>query len=231
MHPASTPEPTYGASAHYQKSLGEVYFLAQAEIGQLGAHWNLYVWKKYISPEDSILDFGCGGGYLLSVLPGRSKVGVEINPAARRVADANGIQVYETIHQVSGTQFTRVISNHALEHIPAPLTALKELRSCLDPQGKLLLLLPLDDWRTAAHRQYRKGEIHHHLYAWTPQNLGNLLAEAGFREISVKIISDAMPPNMKLAGLLLRHQFLRLSGGKLFSLLLRRRQLFARATP
>lgn len=230
MNGSRLPEPGYGASAHYQGQEGESYFSAQAVTGKLGARWNLNIWIDHIHAEDSVLDFGCGGGYLLSVLPGKTKVGVEINPAARKMAESLGIEVFETVEGVKEDRFNRIISSHALEHVPAPLTALKQLHSCLTTGGQLLLLLPLDDWRTPAHRSYYNGEIHHHLYTWTPQNLGNLLDEAGFKEIKVKVITDAMPPHLKLAEILLKSNLLRSAAGWLFSLLLRRRQLFAVAT-
>lgn len=230
MNESRLPEPGYGASAHYQGQEGETYFSAQAQSGRLGAKWNLSIWNGNFDSNDDILDFGCGGGDLLSVLPGRNKIGVEINPAARKMAESLGIEVFETLDDVKGLQFSRVISSHALEHVPAPLTALKQLRSYIADKGKLLLLLPLDDWRTKAHRRYHGKDIHRHLYAWTPQNLGNLLDEAGYKGIAVRVITDAMPPNLKLAEILLKSSFLRSIAGRLFSDFLWRRQLFACAT-
>lgn len=223
------PAPTYGASVHYQGQQGEAYFFAQSVTGRLGAQWNLKFWREHIHAEDSLLDFGCGGGYLLSILPGKTKIGVEINPSARAAAQGLGVRCVATLDEVGDGQFSRVISSHALEHVPSPLTALGQLRSRLAEGGKLLLLLPLDDWRASSHRRYRAGDLHHHLYAWTPQNLGNLLDEAGYREIHVQVITDAMPPNFKLAAFLLKSEMLRSAAGWTFGVLLRRRQLFAQA--
>lgn len=225
-----TSLPDYGASVHYQEQKGKVYFSAQAVTGKLGANWNLKFWKQYIHSDDSVLDFGCGGGYLLSVLPAQIKVGVEINPSARTMAESLGIHCVSTLDEVGNVKFSRVISSHALEHVPSPLTALEHLRLHIASEGKLLLLLPLDDWRVPAHRRYRGNDLHRHFYAWTPQNLGNLLDEAGYKEIHIRIITDAMPPNLKLSAFLLRHEFLRSIAGWLFGVFLRRRQLFAQAT-
>lgn len=223
------PSPRYGASAHYEGQKGEAYFSAQAMTGKLGAEWNLKFWADHIHAEDSVLDFGCGGGYLLSVLPGKIKMGVEINPSARAMAESLGVRCAATLDELGGMRFSRVISSHALEHVPAPLTALAQMRPHLADGGKLLLLLPLDDWRTSPHRRYRAGDLHRHFYAWTPQNLGNLLDEAGYKDIRIRILTDAMPPNLKLAMLLLRNAFLRSVAGWSFGVLLRRRQLFAQA--
>lgn len=75
--------PTYGVSRHYLGQTGQAYFAQQRAVGEQSALWHLHLWEPYITVQDDILDFGCGGGALLSYLPGRIKAGVEINPAAR----------------------------------------------------------------------------------------------------------------------------------------------------
>lgn len=102
-------------------------------------------WFSHIHPEDSVLDFGCGGGYLLSLLSASYKLGVEINPAARYAAQKLGLDVFPALDEVNDYSFSRVISSHALEHIPSPLVALKQLCMKIAQGGKLLLLLPMDD--------------------------------------------------------------------------------------
>jgi SAM-dependent methyltransferase len=83
-----------------------------------------------------------------------------------------------------------VISNHALEHTLAPLAELRELRRILKPGGRLVLWLPVDDWRS----QRRPGEdVNHHLYTWTPLLLRNLLDEAGFEVRECRVVTHAWP--------------------------------------
>jgi len=224
-----TASPSYGSSAHYSEKSGEAYFNKQQLPGKLASRWNLYLWSENINPDDQILDFGCGGGDLLSMLPGKRKVGVEINPAAYKYANALGIDIYPTLDDVPLGGFTKAISSHALEHIPHPLIALKGIHRLLLPTGILLLLLPLDDWRAKPHRMYKPGNVDRHLYNWTPQILGNLLEEAGYTEIEIKLIEDAMPPNPKLVNFLQNRIVLRRIIGRSLSFILKRRQLFAKA--
>ena len=40
----------------------------QKKIGEFGGIANTFKFKKYIKASDSILDFGCGGGFLLKNL-------------------------------------------------------------------------------------------------------------------------------------------------------------------
>lgn len=62
----------------------EYYNNYQREIGEFGGKANIFKFKKYISTNDSVLDFGCGGGFLLNNLDYKYKVGIEINPITRR---------------------------------------------------------------------------------------------------------------------------------------------------
>jgi SAM-dependent methyltransferase len=221
--------PEYGASSHYLGQAGAAYFASQKQSGELSAVWNSRIWEKHVRADDTLLDFGCGGGYLLNKLNAARKVGVEINPIARRQAKVLGLEVFSTLDDVPPILFSRIISNHSVEHVPCPVTALRQLRDFLAPDGEMNLLLPLDDWRSRAHRAYRPSNLHRHLYSWTPQNLGNLLEEAGYGEISISIIKDAMPPSHHITSALLKLPSLRVLAGRVLSSIMRRYQLFARA--
>ena len=61
----------------------------QREIGEFGGKANIFKFKKYISRNHSVLDFGCGGGFLLNNLDCKDKIGIEINPIARDYCKSN----------------------------------------------------------------------------------------------------------------------------------------------
>jgi SAM-dependent methyltransferase len=225
----SPTRPIQKSGGHYNGDAGKEYFARQRLGGELSAHWNAPVWRSHIGPSDSVLDFGCGGGYLLASFPCLRKVGVEINPAAREEAERQGIETYAALQDLPKETFSRVISNHALEHTPCPLEILIQLRSLLAENGELLLMLPLDDWRARHHRRYAPGDMHRHLYAWTPQHIGNLMEDAGFLVKEIAIVTDAMPPNMKLCEILMKIPLLKKIAGRISGMFLKRRQIFARA--
>jgi len=67
------------ASTHYDQR----YFEYQKEGGNFGGHAELFKFQHFIQPTDSVVDFGCGGGFLLAELVCGRRVGVDVNPSAR----------------------------------------------------------------------------------------------------------------------------------------------------
>jgi methylase of polypeptide subunit release factors len=94
-------------SKHYDKN----YFGWQASLGEFGGWANLSKFVNYITPKDTVLDFGCGGGYLLKNINCKRKVGVEVNHSAVQTAKKNGIQVYQNVENVPDASIDVIISN------------------------------------------------------------------------------------------------------------------------
>jgi SAM-dependent methyltransferase len=213
-------------SNHYFGTEGEKYFEWQRICGEAGANIVANTFRKHIKQDDCVLDFGCGGGFILNRIRCGRRVGVEINPAARLVAADNGIECFADLSELTGQTFEVAISNHALEHVPAPLEILARLYRLIKPDGLLVLILPIDDWR--AQRRISHHDINRHFYTWTPQLLFNCLQEAGFDESGVDISVDthAWFPGYASAYATLPGPLFDF-GCRLYSILKRRRQLIA----
>ena len=175
---------------HYRGELGEEYFDWQGSGADLNAAIESTKFAPHVSVTDTVVDFGCGAGALLAALAIGQRVGVEPNPPARRAGEARGVRVVASTGELEDAMADVVISNHALEHTLAPLSELRELRRILKPGGRLVLWVPLDDWRT--QRQPRE-DVNHHLYTWTPLLLHNLLDEAGFEVNECRVVTHAWP--------------------------------------
>lgn len=176
-------------SKHYD----EKYFERQRTMGEFGGWANQTKFIDYISNDSNVLDFGCGGGYLLNNLKCSKKVGVEINPAAIEMAKKNGVEVFTTAEDVPDEYVDVVISNNVLEHTLQPLTELKSLYKKLKPGGKIIFVVPCDSIRYA----YKPKDVNNHLYSWSPMNIGNLFIEAGFSVLESKPYIHKWPPKRK----------------------------------
>jgi SAM-dependent methyltransferase len=179
------------ASACYQGQHGQDYAATVQRNRAAEGVINRDKFAKFVRPTDTVLDFGCASGSLLLALPAAERIGIEVNPVTRGEAERAGVQVHESLGSVPGESVDVAISNHALEHVLAPHDVLVELRRVLRPTGRLVICLPADDWRNA--RRWGPGDPNHHLFAWTPLTFGNLLTEAGFRPVSVRMRHRAWP--------------------------------------
>lgn len=179
--------PAYGASDHYDAR----YFAWQNSNIEIKNRIKIQRFVPYVTGSDVVLDFGCAGGGLLAGLDCARRIGVEINDVARASAVAeHGIEAYRSLDDVPDGIADVAISNHVLEHIAAPFEALCQLRKKIKPGGKLVLVLPIDDFR--AQRRWDPQDINRHLYTWSPMNLGNLLDEAGYQPVEMQVLRHTL---------------------------------------
>jgi SAM-dependent methyltransferase len=141
----------YGVSDHYLGEKGQEYFAWKRCSETVGTRINTHKFAHLIRPTDTVLDFGCGGGFLLNAFTCARRLGVEVNPVARQFAQAHGIDCTATIAEVPDGVADVIVSDHALEHVPYPIAALKQLRAKLKPYGILSLVVPHDGYRDERH--------------------------------------------------------------------------------
>src|SRR4051794_10908075 len=113
---------SYGVSSRYLGKEGVEYFARRnTHLGTTLGMVEARKFQKFIHAEDTVLDFGCGGGFILKSLHCLRRIGVEVNPVAKDVALANGVMdCYSSLDEVSDCVADVAISNHALEHVPSP---------------------------------------------------------------------------------------------------------------
>ncbi|MBA2537291.1 MAG: class I SAM-dependent methyltransferase [Actinobacteria bacterium] len=177
------------ASSRFTGGKGRDYFALQDRLAEQSAVLDLWKFAPYVSGGETVVDFGCGTGALLEKLSAARRIGVEVNDPARVRAQERGFTVVAATSELPDETADVVISNHALEHTLHPLLELRELRRVLKPDGRLILWLPLDDWR--AQRKPRVDDKDHHLYTWTPLLLGNLLMEAEYTVEHAEVVASA----------------------------------------
>jgi len=192
-------------STHYD----DRYFRWQASIGEFGGWANQTKFLDYITAESKVLDFGCGGGFLLKNLNCSKKVGVEVNPSAAETAKQNGIEVFARVDDVPDEYVDVIISNNALEHTLQPLEELKSLCKKLQSGGKIIFVVPCE----AISYGYKPKDINHHLFSWGPMCAGNLFDEAGFSVLESKPYMHKWPPGYRFIA--------RLGGRPMFELVCR----------
>lgn len=171
----------------------EKYFDWQKQVGMFGGKANMFKFEEYIHGAVDVLDFGCGGGYLLdNITTTGRKVGIEINPAARAEAESKGIECFPDFTKMNDSSIDVVISNHALEHVENPVQVLKEFKRVLKDGGVAVVVVPHESSKVVNMNDHNL-----HLFTWTPQNLVNLFATCGFELFDYGSICHMWPPHFQ----------------------------------
>lgn len=184
--PTQSPVPESPRAGHYDAD----YFAWQRSVGEFSAKANRFRFQPHVAPTDRVVDFGCGGGFLLAALDCGARLGVEVNPVARAEAGRQGIQTVPSAEALPDEWADVVISNSALEHVEHPLHELRTIVPKLRHGGRLVVVVPLE----TLDARFQPNDINQHLYTWSPLNLGNLVTAAGLIVEQVQASRIMWPP-------------------------------------
>lgn len=165
------------------------YFRWQSKVGVIGGEVNLFKFEKEIKISDRVIDFGCGGGYLLSNIMAEEKIGIEINKNARVNGTKLGLKIVDNLDKIADGWADVIISNHVLEHVDDPLGILKIVYKKLKKGGKVVFVVPYE-----IDNRYIDDDINNHMYTWGPLNLANLFKRAGFKIRKAEVLRHQWPP-------------------------------------
>lgn len=183
-------------ASNYQGEKGKEYAIerGQKNLNHLGDQIQGDLFLRHLNQDDTVLDFGCGNGSISKYISKKVKSvdGLEVNPYANELAKSQGLTVYSSLGEIPmDKRFSVVISNHVFEHVVNVIETLQELKKFLLPGGRIILILPLDDWREKNNRTWSSSEPNHHLHTWTPLLIGNTLLEAGLKPCEAKVLVSA----------------------------------------
>jgi 2-polyprenyl-3-methyl-5-hydroxy-6-metoxy-1,4-benzoquinol methylase len=135
------------------------------------------------SPDLDILEAGVGPGWNLIHLPAHRRVGQDVTLAYADDLRKHGVEFVSDLSQLSGQQFDVVILSHVLEHLLEPAKMLAELGALLKPDGRLLVLVPLE----SPVRAFSPRDNNHHLLSWNAHTLHEFLVASGYMVRSCEV--------------------------------------------
>jgi len=156
------------------------WFRARAEI-------LLWLLKEHLEPGQSVLDVGCGTGWLLSLLPtGLDLKGLDPSDHALKLAQSrlesaaaasldlrHGTLPDETAFEAECADW--ILLTDVLEHVEDDRAALSALRTLLKPGARMMLTVPAFDFLWSPH-----DVEHGHFRRYRRAGLQELLEESGF---------------------------------------------------
>ena len=192
----------------YMGKAGERYFRHRTKRYEVSAQRHSALqFTPYIQSEDTVLDFGCGTGEILSSLPCRRRIGIEVNEPSRAAAEANGVEVHSDFSAVADASIDVVITHHALEHTSQPFAIVSAMLRVLKAGGTLVAVVPCEPGHRRSFRRWHE-QADLHLFSWNPLSLGNLVKSCGFTVREGRIATAGFSAyNRWLAGVPLAFSF------------------------
>jgi SAM-dependent methyltransferase len=139
------------------------------------------------------LDIGCGNGKFIKDMNflGWKFEGVEFNPIAVDICRKAGLKVFHgDLHSAAFKDdcFDLISARHVIEHIPDPLTFMKEMARILKNRGRLVIKTPNSKalGRGWFRTHWFDNDVPRHVILFCPANLKMLAERFGLRQILVK---------------------------------------------
>lgn len=164
-----------------EDEIGDNYTISILEYMDSILQWEDYSGKKF-------LEIGCGIGYLLSKIKNKNGevLGVEPGQQGQVGSKKFGFPVVEGFYpevEIKG-KFDVIVSYCVLEHVPNPLSFLKEIKPLLKPGGTVFTIVPNE-------KPYiESGDIsslfNEHWSYFTKESLRNILKKSGATNIDVE---------------------------------------------
>lgn len=137
-----------------------------------------------LNKKDKVLEIGCGLGVLLSKIPSKNKIGIEISDFAIKVCRQKKLSVIKKDVDrgipFKNSSFDVIIMNEVISHLKNPKFVLKECKRILKNNGRLLITSPV-----------RNIFFHNisptHLYEFSIKELKELIEKEGFQVLNHEV--------------------------------------------
>ena len=161
------------------------------QVVKLFRMWRAVKIKTLVPSARSLLDIGCGRGFMLSFLKnyfGFTEVsGTQISlPAIKFARERLGLKIYDQDLlelNLPANSFDVITIWHVLEHVPRPDDYAREMFRLLKPGGILMVEVPnLNAWsRRLTGKYWLSWDPKYHLSFYDSSLLAKLLSDAGFK--------------------------------------------------
>lgn len=172
-YPASGLDNLYRSERHY------FWFISRCE-------YILEVFNKYVSTSESILEIGAGTGNIARNLmsAGYKPAVGELHLSGLQYAKSYGVTEcyqFDLYDPPFHDRFDVISMFDVLEHLDNSVEALKQIRSMLHSNGKLILTVPSHMWLWS-----RDDKISEHKIRYTKSTLMKALQAGGFEVVEMK---------------------------------------------
>lgn len=154
--------------------------------------------QKYVPAESKMLDYGCGSGRIAKILADNGYKMTGCDPAKELVrmcneqdlskVDAKFYQLMDDGEHLEDEAFDAMMCSSAIEFVPEPMKALKNLNRALKPGGHLVISFsnPSSLWRYYSKIRFGKRYNHFTVQVTSkkPSVIKSMLKESGFELVN-----------------------------------------------
>lgn len=139
----------------------------------------------------SLLDFGCGAGGLLHLLRDKCSysAGIELDRTLNSLLNKEGVSCYYNLDEIT-EKFDYITLFHVLEHLKDPLAILEEMKTYLNPGGKIIIEIPnADDALLTLYKNDSFANFTYwscHLFLYNAKTLAELFNQSGYKVNFIK---------------------------------------------
>ncbi len=155
-------------------------------LRRLSLRYKMRIIHDYIH-SGKLLDVGCGTGEFLQYASklGWDVMGMEPNKAARQIAREKGLNIKQSMDEISYANFNVLTLWHVLEHIHELTQAVQQIERLLRTGGIVILAMPnVDSWDMKRYQtDWVALDTPRHLYHFTEKNVRNLFTNTSLRLI------------------------------------------------
>jgi 2-polyprenyl-3-methyl-5-hydroxy-6-metoxy-1,4-benzoquinol methylase len=151
----------------------------------------VFQFNKFLKNK-KVLDFGCGwGGFLKNIKKAKSLAGIELRSECLSFVKKNIKKIFITnnLNELK-EKYDIVTLFHVLEHIPYQIDTLKNLKSKLSKNGKIIIEVPsAQDFLLSFNefKEFKKFTFWaEHLILHTEASLRKILKKSGFKKIRIE---------------------------------------------
>jgi len=154
--------------------------------GKQGQKNNLEYLKKFIKPENRVLEIGSGFGLLLKAIKDTVNChiqGIEPAESAKYAASKYHLPIFHGTFDKfcednkAVEKFDIILMHHVFEHFPDPLLVLQKIRQLLKPSGLLYIEVPNI---LSFERETKYFFDFWHYFNYSPGTLRKVLRKGGF---------------------------------------------------
>lgn len=143
--------------------------------------YNVKNWIKQLGDNKSVLEVGCGTGFMLSVFKknGWKVFGIERNElVAKKAKELYNINVSsKNIKDIKGEKFDLILLFNVLEHVNDPISVINECSKKLNKNGQIVIKVPnFDSWQSKIlGKHWFHLDVPRHLYHFNASSLKKII--------------------------------------------------------